>query len=302
MAPIAVASSQSGTRLTVNDWVKDPQRIPAYVVSISAQGFLADAVLRPGGSAPAGVVQFNESTPIYADGTIPQRAEGAEVPIIGGSRGAPNVAYSKEFAARVLVTDEMRRRDKIDDLNGTMEQVSNTMTALWDDMFIATVLNNPNILSQAASAVWSTVSTDIRGDMLKAAEKIEGAQDGQGSELGLTANTLIVNRATKYDIITSDQFNKVYEGGNIASEHLEYTGVLPRKILDFDVLFSPRVPSGVAILLQRNKCGFICDEVPIEGRLLVADENRLSWSSIIRRSSAMGLDNPKAVCKITGVV
>jgi hypothetical protein len=94
----------------------------------------------------------------------------------------------------------------------------------------------------------------------------------------------------------------VYEnGGNIADEHLQYTGKLPQRILTFDVLVSPRVPDGVAILLQRNRCGFICDEVPLQGMSLEEDRNRLSWSSVIRRSSAVGLDQPASVCKLTGV-
>jgi hypothetical protein len=302
MAPITVSSSQSGPRLTVNDWVKDPARIPAYIISLADQGFLADAIFRPGGTTPSGVVRYEETTPIYADSDLPLRAEGAEVPVIGGSRGVPNVAYTKEYAGRVLVTDEQRRRNTINVLSDTMTQVSNTMIKMWDDMAVATCLNNANIQSQAASAVWSTGTTDIRGDILKAAEKIEGVQDAQGSEMGYAADTLVVNRATKFDIITSDQFNKVYEGGNIADQHLKYTGLLPRKIMDYDVLFSPRVPSGVAILMQRNKCGFIVDEVPLQGFPLDEDRNRLSWSSIVRRSSAMALDNPKTVCKITGVV
>jgi len=61
--------------------LKDPTRVPTYVLSLMKQGFLADAVLRPGGSAPAGVVRFDESTPLYADSSVTNRAEGAEVPV-----------------------------------------------------------------------------------------------------------------------------------------------------------------------------------------------------------------------------
>lgn len=302
MAPIPWVTSQSGVRITVNDWLKDPTIIPAYIISLLDQGFLADAILRPGGSAPSGVVRYEETTPLYSDSLIETRAEGSEIPIGSVSRGVPNVAYTQDRAIRLLITEEMRRRDSIDMFARGIAQITNTMKRAYDDMFVASVLNNVNIFSQAASASWGTTTTDIRGDILAAAQKIEGAQDGQGSELGYEADTLIVNRNTKFDIITSDQFNKVYQyGGNLTDENLMYTGKLPVKILQYDVLFSPRVPANVAILLQRNQCGFICDEVPLRSMDMVEDRNRLSWSSIVQRASAMGIDQPKSVCKITGV-
>lgn len=302
MAPIPWVTSQSGVRITVNDWLKDPTLIPAYIISLLDQGFLADAILRPGGSAPSGVVRYEETTPLYSDSLIETRAEGSEIPIGSVSRGVPNVAYTQDRAIRLLITEEMRRRDSIDMFARGIAQITNTMKRAYDDMFVASVLNNVNIFSQAASASWGTTTTDIRGDILAAAQKIEGAQDGQGSELGYEADTLIVNRNTKFDIITSDQFNKVYQyGGNLTDENLMYTGKLPVKILQYDVLFSPRVPANVAILLQRNQCGFICDEVPLRSMDMVEDRNRLSWSSIVQRASAMGIDQPKSVCKITGV-
>lgn len=302
MAPTPFITSQSGPRITVNDWLKDPTRIPVYILSLMEQGFLADAVLRPGGAAPAGVVRFDETTPLYADQGVLNRSEGAEVPIATVSRGIPNVAYSQDKALRMVVTEEQRRRDKIDAMQLGMTQLTNTIIRAFDDMFIAAVLNNANILSQAASAAWSVTTTDVRGDILAAAKKIEGAQDGQGSELGYAADTIIVNRATKFDLINSTQFNTVFTyGGNLTSENLRYTGVLSKKILDYDVMFSPRVPAGTAILLQRKTCGFISDEVPLHALPLDEDRNRLSWSSIVQRVSAVGIDQPKSVCKITGV-
>lgn len=302
MALTPWTSSQSGNRTTVNDWVKDPLRVQAYMLNWAAQGnFLIDAVLRDAGQNDSGVVRFEESTPLYADNTVPIRAEGAEVPVAETSAGAPNVAYSVEMALRLLITDEMLRRNLVGKWDVSLTQVQNSLVRAFDQRFITETLANAGIQSQAASAVWSTGSTDIRGDILKAAEKIEGAQDGQGAELGYRADTLIVNRVTKFDVITSTQFNAVYDGGNIASENLLYTGKLPKRILDYDVLESQYVPAGVAILCQRKACGFKSDEVPFTTLPMDEDRNRLSWSSIVRRSAAIGIDQPKAICKLTGV-
>lgn len=300
MAPTPFTSSQSGPRLTVNDWLKDPARVPVYVLSLMNQGFLADAVLRQGGSAPAGVVRFDESTPLYADSSVTNRAEGAEVAVATVSRGVPNVAYTQDKALRLVITEEMRRRNSVDMMQTGMTQVTNTMIRAFDDMFIAAVLNNANINSKTITTAWATGTP--RKDILDAAKLIEGAQDAQGAELGYVPDTLIVNRSTKFDLINSTDFNQVYTyGGNIADEHLQYTGKLPNKILDYDVLFSPRVPAGTAILCQRGVCGSVFDEVPLKAYDLEEDRNRLSWSSIVQRVSAVAIDQPKSLCKLVGV-
>lgn len=302
MALTPFTSSQSGPRITVNDWLKDPQRLPVYTLSLMDQGFLADAILRPGGQADAGVVKFEETTPIYADSTVANRAEGGEVQVTTVSRGAPVSAYSQEKALRLIVTDEMRRRNQIDVMSTGITQVTNTIIKAFDDLFVTTVLANAGISTQAASAVWSIAGTDVRGDILAAAKKVEGAQDSQGSELGYLADTLIVNRTTKFDLMNNTAFNLVFTyGGGITAENLRYTGVLPKKILNFDVVFSPRVPAGTAILCQRNVCGAIFDEVPLQALPMEEDRKRLSWYSIVRRSSIVAIDQPKAICKITGV-
>lgn len=303
MALTPFTSSQSGPRITVSDWLKDPSTLPTYVLSLMDQGFLADAVLRPGGGVPAGVVRFRETNPIYSDAaSVANRAEGGEVQVTTVSLGAPVSAYTQEKALRLIITDEMRRRNQIDVMNMGITQVVNTIIKAFDDLFITTVLANAGISSQAASAAWSIGTTDVRGDILAAGKKVEGALDSQSAELGYMADTLIVNRTTKFDLMNNDKFNLVFTyGGNLTSENLRYTGKLPQKILDYDVLFSPRVPSGTAILCQRNTCGAIFDEVSLTAMDLDEDRNRLSWSSIVRRSSAIAIDQPKAICKITGV-
>ncbi len=302
MAPTPYITSQSGPRITVNEWLQDPTRIPAYVLSLMNQGFLADAIFRPGGSAPAGVVQFSETTPIYANSVVSNRAEGAEVPVATVSAATPNVAYSQDKALRLIVTDEMQRRNRVDMLEMGITQVTNSIIRAFDDMFVASILNNPSVQTQVAASPWATVSYDVRADILAAGKKIEGAQDGQGSELGYMADTIICNRSTKFDLINSAQFNTVYNSaGNLATENLRYTGKLPKQILGFDVLMSPRMPTGQVFLLQRQVCGFICDELPLHAYPLDEDRNRLSWSSIVRRVSAVGLDSPLSVCRISGV-
>lgn len=302
MAPLPTITSQDGPKITINAYLKDPLLVPTVVVDLMDQGFLADAILRRAGSADAGVVRFSESTPIYADSTVRVRAEMAEVPIAQGSLGAPNVAYTSDRSLSVVITDEDRRRSNIDKLNVRMMQVKNSIIQAWDKAFITAVTGNPGVSSYVAAGVWATASYDIRNDILSAAKLIDTAVDAQGSQFGFEPDLIVVNKTTKYDLLRSTQFQTPYVG-NIASENLRYTGVLPQKLLDYDVLVVPNtiLPNGTALIMQRNIAGFIADEVPLNATALYRDEPRKLWRCDVQRVSAIGLDQPKAACLITGI-
>jgi len=295
-----VVSSFDGPRITVNDFIKDPLRIPALVLDMAKQGFLADAVLRNGGMNQSGSVRYNESTPLYADDAAEIRSEFAEVSVGSTSTGDPRVAFVEERALAIMVSDEMRRRQVTDPVTRQLMQVKNTLVKAWDDAFVNAVLTNPGINTQAASAAWNVGSTDIRMDINKARQKVDNAQTASGSEFAYEADTLIVNKTTKFDLLNSSQFQGPYVG-NIASENLKYTGLLPNQILTLDVLVSNRVPTGKAIVCQRNILGFISDELALQATPLYRDEPRKTWRSDVQRASAIGIDQPLAICVLTGV-
>lgn len=302
MAALPTITSQDGPKITINAYLKDPLLVPTVVIDMMNQGFLADSILRRAGAADAGVVRFSESTPIYADSTVRVRAEMAEVPIAMGSLGSPNVAYTSDRSLSVVITDEDKRRSSIDKLAVRMMQVKNSIIQAWDKAFVTAVTGNANVNTFAAAGVWSGASYDIRNDILSAAKLIDTATDAQGSTFGFEADTIVVNKTTKYDILRSTQFQTPYVG-NIASENLKYTGVLPQKLLDYDVITVPSsiLANGTAIILQRNVAGFIADEVPLNATALYRDEPRKIWRSDVQRVSAIGLDQPKAACLITGI-
>jgi len=300
MAPLPVVSSTDGPRITVNDFVKDPLRIPTLVIDMMDQGFIADAVLRSAGDNP-GVVKYYEETPLYADGVARIRQEYGEVPVYTTSRGTPKSVYSEERPMAVLVSDETQRRNTVDNINVSMTQVRNSMIQTWDDVFFDYVVEHSGVNQASVTNPFSDETTDIRKALLGAAKQIKTAKDPNGSTLGFRPDTIICNEETEYDLLTQKAFNDVYQGGNIASENLRYTGLLPQKILTFDVLVSPRCPADKLIVMQRGRAGFISDELPLQATALYRDEPRKSWRSDIQRASAVGLDQPKCITVLSGV-
>lgn len=301
-----IVKSSDGPRITINDFLRDPELIPSFLLDIAAEEFLTDAVLRQAGPVDSGVVKYYESTPIYSDSNVEVRAEGGEVPIAMNSMGTPRVSYVEERALGIQITDEMNRRMNIDPVTRQLIQVRNTMTRSWEDTFLNAVLNAPTQAHDAPAAWGVDTTTTIYADLAEAVRLIETATAGSGdtaSSFGFEPDTLIIGRNTKADLFKNTEFNTIYRG-NTADENLRYRGVLPRQVQGLDVLTSRRmdvIAPNTAMVMQRNILGFIADEITLQASALYRDEPRKLWRSDVQRASAIGIDQPLAITIISGV-
>jgi hypothetical protein len=302
--PVPAYSSLDGPRITVDALLKDPLFIPALILDMTQNEFIVDAVLRAGGLTQSGAVRYAESTPLYADDTPEIRAEFAEVPVVPTSVGIPRVVFTHERAMAIMVSDEMRRRQMIDPVTRQLQQVKNTMTFSWNQAFYSAVIANAGIQTLAVSNPWASSNATIRADIANSVYLVENAQVtssiGFNSFLGFEADTMIINHGTKNTLLQSSSFAAPYIG-DLASENLQYTGVLPNKIFNLDVLVSRQVPAGNAIIMQRQRCGFIADELPFQAGPLYRDEPRKTFRSDTQRSAAIGLDQPLSICLVSGI-
>ena len=302
--PTPARGYSDSPRVTVAELIKDPLTIPALILDMSRNEFIVDSVLRPGGSAPSGAVRFAESTPLYADDFPEIRAEFAEVPIVPTSVGLPRVVFAHERAMAIMVSDEMRRRQSVDPVTRQLMQVKNTMTYSWNTAFYSAVVANANIQTLAVANTWASAGATIRADLAQASYLVENASttapSGMTQWLGFEADTLIINHGTKNTFLQSNTFAAPYVG-DIASENLLYTGTLPQKIMNLDVMVSRQVPAGNAVVMQRKRCGFIADELPFIAGPLYRDEPRKTFRSDTQRASAIGLDQPLSICLLSGV-
>jgi len=154
------------------------------------------------------------------------------------------------------------------------------------------------------SNAWASSNATIRADIANAVYLVENSQItsalGFNQFLDFEADTMIINHGSKNTLLQSSSFAAPYIG-DIASENLQYTGVLPNKIFNLDVLVSRQVPAGNAIIMQRNRCGFIADELPMQASPLYRWEPTKSSRSDVQRASAIGLDQPLSIVLLSGV-
>jgi hypothetical protein len=302
--PTPVYASSDGPRITVDALVKDPLQIPALILDMTQNEFVVDAVLRNAGLTQSGVVRYEESTPLFADANPEVRAEFAEVPVVPTSIGLPRAVYSHERAMAIMVSDEMRRRQIVDPVTRQLLQVKNTMVYSWNAVFMNAILANSSVQTQVSANPWASSNATIRADLANAGYLIENANVvsslGVTQWFGFEPDTLLINHVTRATLLQSSSFAAPYLG-DIASENLLYTGKLPNKIFNYDVLVSRQVPPGTAFLMQRNRCGFIADELPMMATPLYRDEPRKSWRSDVQRAAGIGFDQPLAICALTGI-
>lgn len=306
-----IVSTQDGPRLTVAAMMRSPLIIPKRIISMMNQAFLVDAILRNAGNNTSGAVLFYESTPMFTDEDPQVMSEFGEIPVTNGQIGTPKTRRVVRRAMGLRVSKTMRDRNNVDAVNLQVTQIRNTMVRAWEDALFSALLANPSIQSITTDTVWSSVSSHIRKDVNAAKFKVENAAiDVAGEQrLMFDPDTLVISTVTKTDFLDSDEVNKVYQG-NIANENLRYTGKLPRKFADLDVVVSWRLDkyaNGTAIVCQRNVMGGYSDERSLESTPMYGEGNgpnggpTESFRTDTTRATALFIDQPLAVCVIHGV-
>lgn len=309
--PTKITSFQDGPRLTVNMLAKQPTLIPALVLDMMENEFLVDVVLRKGDDAPSGVVLFFESTPLYTNDDPAILDEFGQIPLTTGSLGTPRAVRTVRRALGIRISKQMMDRNSMDAVTKQLTQLKNTMVRAWEDALFSALLANPAVQTLTTDQPWGSSTSHIRRDVNAAKFVIRNAaSDAAGNQkFGFRADTLIISTETEEDFLNSNEVSAPYVG-NIASENLKYTGVLPNKFLGLDVVTSWRlfnyIPSG-AIVCQRKIVGAISDERALSSTPTYPEGGggnggpTESYRSDTTRQSAIAIDQPKALCIITGV-
>jgi len=312
MALVPIIAAGDGQKVTVNSLLKSPLIIPRKILDLMQNQFIADSILRQGGQAPSGVVEYFESTPLFADQGSGIREEYGEYKIVTGSDGQLSVVVTTDRGLSVVVSDTERRRNAMDVLNLRMTQAKNTLVRDWDLAFQAAVLANASIPTYAAgggvvtgaNAYWSASSTGLpRHDIINAKFIVKQAQYSlqTNSWFNFVPDTMVISSNTAEALLFSADYNaQLAPTGFLASENLLYTGKLPNKILDLDVMVSRTWPDQKVLICERNTFGFIADEMPLQATPMYRKEENKYWRSDINRQSAIGIDQPLAAVVITG--
>lgn len=301
---VGTVSSQDGYRLTVNTLLKRPTIVRERILRMADQQFITDTVLRKVQDVPSGVVLYNESTPLYANGGPSVVAEGGEIPLITANLGIGKAARTIKRAFGIEFTEEMRRRNDMDRVNTSITQVVNSMKAAWEDAFLSQAI--AGLASTASGTAWAT-ATDVRSTLANAMLAIQLADaesvDQTGvQKFGFEPDTLILHHARAMDLALNSDMNKYFVGSGSPNSAYADKLTLPGLLFgQFKVVKSWRVPTNSAILLEAGTIGGIADERPLDVTPMEHNSMNETWRCNVVRQSAIFLDQPKAGRVITGI-
>lgn len=307
--PITYGSAYDGSQVTVNTLTGNPLMIPARILERLNNAFLSDFIFRDAGRNNAGVVTYDESTPLFLTGDPEEVAEFGEIPVAAGQRGVPKVAVGTKKGLGVRVSREMRDENRLDDVNRQIIQLTNTMIRADEKAMRSLIENSTAVQSVTATNTWDNASGAPRKNIADAIEKIASAVNVTGDEdiLGFVPDTLIIPAMQTPILMSNTEFMAVYNYGVNAAEDVRFTGQLPGEVMGLRVFQSRFWPSTMAAVLQRGVAGFRSDARPLEVTPLYPEGGgpnggpTESWRSDSTRKRVMGLDQPLAVCLIKSI-
>jgi hypothetical protein len=191
-------------------------------------------------------------------------------------------------------------------VDNQLAQLRNTFVKTFENAFLNTVLTSANINTYACPLPWTNSSAIVRTDLAEAMYLVSNSDadttNGTGTQkFQFVPDTLVISQRTATDFLESADIAKVFVGGDLASENLQYKGTMPRQFFGLDVVKSWRLPTTQALVLQRNVCGFISDEQALEVTDMYEIRQRQQFRWDATRISAIGLDQPRAICLLTNV-
>jgi hypothetical protein len=302
--------SNSGPRITVNAMIKDPLLIRQRMLQMTQQQFIMEALLRKAPPAEAGVILFNESTPLFTDDDASVVAEAAEIPLVQGQDGVPRAAYTVKTGMGVEITREMRDRNRVDLVTTRMTQVRNTIVRHWERRLFAALdaavpaANVLNLGPTEATDSWYTGSAPkIRDNVIDGMQLVREAEvpNQDDSFLGFEPTTLVISTRTATAMMKDEDWRKMYEGSPMANKNPFYTGHLEKQALGLNILTSRFLSDNVAYILEPKTVGGYSDERPLQTSPTYEDKDREIWRSNVVRRTAVFVDQPYAIMKINNI-
>jgi hypothetical protein len=186
---VPVVSTTDGPRVSVDDLLKNPRIIPRRILNLLYNQFIADQILRPGGDAPGGAVQFFAESPQFPQGPDAGIVnEFGEYPVVTYVEGVPLVAISQRRGFSMMISEDMRRRNQMDRVLLQMKQGTNLMIRTFNNLFQNQIIAAMN---QPLAATGATGALATPGKL----NAVNNTTAGQGPVVGpsFTGNTVVAS-------------------------------------------------------------------------------------------------------------
>lgn len=257
--------------LTVSALLKQPTLIARPLTSLVAKRLITDRLFIRGTSdqVAGGAMRYQELESIYLDDLATQLAEGADFPLSQWSE-AIKTAPVRNYGQGFRVTNLAVRRNQRDVITRGTYKLANSIVKGIDAVTMTALLDTttyPAIQTQAASALWTTNTTDIISDIAAAETKLETKDNGYS---GFEGATLILNTALRDSLLNNTVLRSALPRENLSGQI--QTGMVAPFLGLKEILFTPVLDITKAILMDSSIAGTIADEQPDSREGWVSDQ------------------------------
>lgn len=284
----------SGTRVTVDAYLKNTPRITRDLSNLAAFRYISDFIFREGERTASGAVMYEQllaNDGLFTDRDVKEIEELAEFPILNTGDKAPTTAQVAKWGGAVLFSYEKIRRDQRDLLGRDLRRISNTVVRKVNRISVAVLNQDPAVRTFTAAAPWAGTTSKKVEDFANATSMIDDI------DMGYTADTVLIHSTNalqlRIDKNVTDRLPR--EGTNNPLLNRDLAG-----LLGLDWIVSNDVPVGTALVLSRKLVGSYHDELPFYSRVvdLPQREGRLLQAA---RVTVPVVTDPLAVVRINGL-
>lgn len=313
--PTYPGQSGSGANLTVEALLKQPVRISRDLVNLVSKRLVADRLFVHGtpDQVRGGAMQYQLSESIYLDTDVTEEiAAGADWPRTSWTE-AVLAELVHQYGLEVLITNLMIRRHQMDQVTRAERKLANNLVRFIDTKAFALLEDSTKGQNtQTSAAAWTIAGTDIIAEVAKAQEAIETVDNGYS---GFDGATMVMHTSKRDDLLNNTVLRAALPREDKSGQI--QTGMMAPFLGLREILFSSRITSTKAIIIDTGVAGTIADEPPDSSEGFFAYDPGPGFSPIYvkvyehpeskgqvvaaGRWPAMALTDPKAITIISGI-
>ena len=248
------APTLSGDLLTISRFLSNPAAVQRRLRDFRDLRFVSDRLLTQRFRSTGGAVLYEQSEPFVTDRPVEAVGAGSEYPFANLPTGAAALAAIAKWGQKVRLTDEELARNVYGGaaIDRALRKVVNSIISQVDSVTMSAVL--AAIAAQTtAGGVWSTSTTAVplKGILTAKAAIV-------GRNLGYNPDTVAVNDTGYLYLMTDVGLAALLRRETTDSP--VYSGEIDR-IAGMDIIVSPTIPSGQAVVLDSTQLGGMADEM-----------------------------------------
>lgn len=294
--------------LTVDEMLANPTILPE-IFRESFEGEEAHRLFFRTIPSASNVVGYYEAQANFLEDDVQNVAEFGEIPVSDPSGGELQTLKLAKNGIGIRVSWEQRNDNDVDAVQREMVSRQNTLRRK-DGRDALAALSAAEVQTFAAATAWNQEGSNPASDMLDSIELIQGAEDTNGNYFEYEPDVLWINPMTLTALKRNAEVQKLYIG-DMAHENPLFTGISAEPLLfgNLQVVKDFTIPKGEAFLGVEGISGFmaqredrqVTDFYPERGDSQLGGANMSFRSDAVHRRG-FGVDNPKSVVKLTGLM